>query len=216
MQVARSALAAPTIGVLCTERFDRERVDSRETGAVRKLHQEDFCQALGVEPGRKYQFDGGPALGKCAQIVTDHSGLPGDDLQRLVRWVGFNYVIGNEDAHAKNLAVLYREDGIRLAPHYDLLSTEIYRDLERQAAMKIGGSWDLRDVKRTDWKRLAKAIRLPWNRTRALLLGLHERTAAACETVAHECVERYGASPVYEQITDLISRQLARMSRELV
>jgi len=38
---------------------------------------------------------------------------------------GFNYIIGNHDAHGKNFSILYKKE-FELAPFYDLVSTQVY------------------------------------------------------------------------------------------
>lgn len=58
----------------------------------------------------KYEADGGPGVKKRAMVMRRYSGLPVEDLARFVRWAGFDYLIGNEDAHAKHLALLYLWD----------------------------------------------------------------------------------------------------------
>ncbi|WP_164937065.1 HipA domain-containing protein [Bradyrhizobium vignae] len=40
-------------------RYDRE-ID--KDGVVKRFHQEDMCQALGVHPAVKYQSEGGPSI----------------------------------------------------------------------------------------------------------------------------------------------------------
>ncbi len=47
---------------LLAERYDRQAVES---GLVDRLHQEDFCQALGIVPQEKYASDGGPGFPQC-------------------------------------------------------------------------------------------------------------------------------------------------------
>ena len=47
-------------------RFDRVA----ESGDIQRLHQEDFCQALGFGPDRKYEADGGPSLADCVGLFA--------------------------------------------------------------------------------------------------------------------------------------------------
>jgi serine/threonine-protein kinase HipA len=215
LNVALTGIAAPDIRVFCTERFDRPSSPGDRGPRHRKIHQEDFCQILSVEPDRKYEADGGPGLKKCAAVLRRYSSLPADDLLRLIRWVGFNYLIGNEDAHAKNLALLYGAEGLRLTPHYDLVSTTVYRDLKRSLAMKLGRAWDIRNVQRTDWQRVADAIGLPWTETRVTLLDLVARIHAALQPTATASVERFGPSPIYEEIARRVTQQVAGLEREI-
>ena len=56
----------------------------------------------------------------------------------VVQWVAFNYLIGNLDAHAKNIAFLMRGQKAAVAPFYDMLCVEAY--LPRQTmSMAIAG-----------------------------------------------------------------------------
>ena len=89
-----------------------------------RLHQEDFCQALGLVPGVKYENEGGPDVADCARLIHRHSGAPARDIIAFLDALLFNFLIGNNDAHSKNYSLLLDGPGaIRLAPLYDLLST---------------------------------------------------------------------------------------------
>lgn len=215
LPAAPTALAGPGVEVLCVERFDRAAPRAPHGPARRRLHQEDFCQILGVEPERKYEFDGGPGISACAAVLRRHSALPAEDLERLVRWLGFDYLVGNEDAHAKNLALLYRDDGLRLAPHYDLVCTEIYEDLERRLAMKVGGASDIRNVQRRDWERCARGVGLPWALVRSWLLGTAEAVRSALPGALAKCAAAAGESATLPQIAAVVERRSSRMEKEL-
>ena len=208
-------LAAPGVRVFCTERFDRPLPAQPDGNRRDKLHQEDFCQVSGVNPEQKYQRDGGPGVRKCAAVIRRYSGLPAEDLVRFIRWVGFNYLIGNEDAHAKNLALLYLPEGLRLAPHYDLLSTEVYANLRRELAMKLGGAWDIRKVQRNDWLRLARAVDVPWAAVRAALLELAGNLQAATAGAVSAGEADFGPSPIYGQIAAIIARHTASLEQAI-
>jgi serine/threonine-protein kinase HipA len=105
-------------------RYDRAASDGRVLG----LHQIDGCQLLGHGPGWKYQRQGG--LVSLPKLVAALRALRvrGADLLQFQRWVMFNYLIGNADAHAKNVSVLIDATGYRLAPFYDLLCVRAYGD----------------------------------------------------------------------------------------
>lgn len=208
-------LAAPGIRVFCTERFDRPPTADPRGRGREKLHQEDFCQVLGINPERKYEADGGPGLKQCAAVIRRYSSLPADDLVRFIRWVGFNYVIGNEDAHAKNLALLYTPSGLRLTPHYDLVSTEVYRDLERKLAMKVGRAWDVRQVQRSDWVRFAAAVDVPWEQVRAILLELASKIRAGVRKTITTSRDVVGTSPLNDQLTAIFARHATTLERAL-
>lgn len=132
---------------LLIERYDRKEFigehPSQEFRTKERLHQEDFCQALGILSQHKYQKEGGPSLKDCFKLVSETSRIPLLDRQRLLDAVIFNFLIGNNDAHGKNFSFTYdfKEVGMeaRLAPLYDLVSTAFYPNLDRHMAMKIGG-----------------------------------------------------------------------------
>ncbi|MFQ5550650.1 MAG: HipA domain-containing protein, partial [Gemmatimonadales bacterium] len=91
-------VAAPGLSVLSVERFDRVGAKETASAPLQNVHQEDFCQALGIPPERKYERDGGPGLAQCIRLIRENSSLPARDIPGFVRQVGFNYLIGNEDA----------------------------------------------------------------------------------------------------------------------
>ncbi len=215
LEVPNSGRVSMDIRALWVERFDRTVADTPLERPRRKLHQEDFCQILKVEPDRKYENDGGPGVRACAEVIREFSSLPARDLPSLVRWICFNYLIGNEDAHAKNLALLYFDSGLRLTPHYDLVCTEVYRDLERSLAMKIGRSWDIRNVQKSDWKLLAGRVGLPWDRVRVFLLELTESVISTTSDVMRRCEDEYGAAGVYSKIAGLVEQHARQLIRAL-
>ena len=138
------------------ERYDRTRTGEN----IQRLHQEDFCQALRIPPEFKYETEGGPSLAACFDLVRSHSVSAGKDVLSLLNWVIFNYLIGNSDAHGKNLSLLLLPEGPRLSPFYDLLSTRIYAHygLTSELAMKIGGESDPDAVQKKHWEMFAEEI----------------------------------------------------------
>ncbi len=213
LDVPPVGLADTQVRMYCVERFDRPRTPAASPMPRARLHQEDFCQILRVEPAHKYQDEGGPGLRKCAGVIRQYSRLPAEDLLRLLRWVGFNYLIGNEDAHAKNLALLYTSDGLRLTPHYDLVSTQVYPDLQRSLAMKIGSAWDGRTVQASDWQRLAAWLDLPWDLVRLSLLELADTVEGQLDGTREACADAYGASELYNRIGQVVRTQAQRLQR---
>lgn len=143
--VAKSTLAR--IGewdVFVSERYDR----AVARGRWKRLHQEDFCQALSVSPSRKYQHrDGGPGIAEISGLI--HS-LPFDvDRQAAAegffRAFVFNIVAGCTDAHAKNYSLMLDGGSVSLAPLYDLLSYAAYWDGQARldSAMSVDGEYSL-------------------------------------------------------------------------
>lgn len=165
MQLARALkLPVPATWLLRVPEaaFVVERYDRRvAAGNIVGLHQIDGCQLLGHGAGWKYERMGG--LVSIAKLV--HAlralGVPGGDMLQLQRWVMFNYLIGNADAHAKNLSVLIDDQGYRLAPFYDLLCVRAYGDTG--LALYIGDEDTFDAVGHHSWEALCAdcGFRLP-------------------------------------------------------
>jgi len=142
---------------LLIERYDRRL---QPDGSRIRLHQEDFCQAMGLPGELKYESQGGPSLSSCAALIRDTLRLGPAALQGFLNWVVYNVVIGNADAHAKNLSLLRPPGGpLSLAPLYDLVPTLAIAEtlLDRTPALDIGGAPRIDAVDREHWQRFARA-----------------------------------------------------------
>ncbi|QDL94493.1 type II toxin-antitoxin system HipA family toxin (plasmid) [Paroceanicella profunda] len=115
--VRTTLLGAGRRSAICALRYDRR---TGRDGRLIRVHQEDFAQANGVPPGRKYERGTRPGPGLRALLSTaDH--LPATDALALLDLVIFNILVANTDAHAKNYSVLLPVGGPpRLAPLYDV------------------------------------------------------------------------------------------------
>lgn len=178
------------------------------TTPIYRVHQEDFCQALGVHPSQKYQNEGGPGPGEILDLLRTSVGggskaAMEEDIWTFVSALLFNWIVGGTDAHAKNYSILIGGDGlVRLAPLYDVASVFAYESMDpRKAklAMKIGSRYRLWEVGWSDWRHLAKTADLPADeiigRGRAMLArlpdALDEQLAhAARDGVAHPALDR--------------------------
>ncbi len=148
-------------GVLVIRRYDRRSERKAGKIGIARLHQLDFCQLAGVLPDQKYQRDGGPGFKDIFDLLIRHATVPGPDQIRMIDWVIFNFLIGNADAHAKNLAMLMEEGGrMRLAPFYDLISTVVYRELDPKMAMAIGGEYRAEWVHEKHWRKFAADVKV--------------------------------------------------------
>jgi serine/threonine-protein kinase HipA len=184
------------IDYLLAERYDRI---PGEDGSIRRLHQEDFCQALGVPSDIKYQSEGGPSLATCFALIRDASTAPALDLIALLDAVIFNLLIGNHDAHAKNFSLLYMPDRtVRLAPLYDLVSTVFYPELTDRMAMKIGKQPKSALVYPKDIDRFAADAGLGTAQTRARIPLLASRLLEAIPGIE-------SPHPVSESVASLIT-----------
>jgi serine/threonine-protein kinase HipA len=174
---------------LLVARYDRV---ADRSGIVR-LHQEDFCQALGYPPELKYESGGGPTLAACAALIRTKLRLGPIALRGFLDWVACNGVIGNADAHAKNLALVSGADGRRrIAPFYDLVPTAVIAEslVDREPALRIGAASRIDRLAADDWRAFAKATgyapRFVLRRVAELAAAVRERAS----TTARALVER--------------------------
>lgn len=201
---ATSAHRIGEVDYLLSARYDRFMDDE---GNIRRLHQEDFCQALGVPSEIKYQAEGGPGLSDCFAILRAASTSPALGLKTLLDAVVFNLLIGNNDAHAKNYSLLYRADGsIGLAPLYDLVCTVYYPGIENRMAMKIGGEGNPDLVSPGDFERFARETGL----SPALV---KRRVSEVADTLLEALTKVEAANAVAEKIAQLVGERCRRTSR---
>ena len=173
-------LLYPETPVIIVRRYDRILSDRTINGlkAVRRVHQEDCCQACGVRSDLKYEHDGGPGFKQVRGLLVKHARLPFEDIEALVKWGMYNYLIGNCDAHSKNLSLLHNLDGtVSLAPVYDLISTTIYdgrfgSKLSRNMGMRIGLHENIDKVNTEDFNIFARDVHVRFQQVVSLGKGL--------------------------------------------
>lgn len=173
---------------LLVERYDRVR-DTE--GRLSRLHQEDFCQALGYPSELKYESQGGPNLAQCAELIRNRLRLGPPALQHFLDWVAYSAVIGNADAHAKNLSLLYTPDGRkRLAPLYDLVPILTLPEslIDREPALRIGAANRIDSVTADDWRDFAVAAGYAPRFVLARVNAVAKLVADAAERVADELI----------------------------
>jgi len=201
---------------LLVERYDR-LIDAQ--GQRQRLHQEDFCQALGVVPEMKYQNEGGPDLVQCFALVRSATRPSAPQVLRLLDYVIFNALIGNHDAHAKNFSLLYlhKEAGKApvLAPFYDTLSTAVYPTLTQKMAMKIGSKYKFSEVQARHWEQFAEGVGFTKAQAKRRILELAKLLPATARKLQSDPGHRFAGNAVVEQINTLIERRCALTIRRL-
>lgn len=181
---------------LVVERFDRDQ----DAWPRRRVHQEDLCQALGLTPDFKYQRAGWqlPSYRALADLLNQHSPSPGLDRLAGAQAAIFHFLIGNADAHAKNISLVHLPEGVRLAPLYDVVSTAAYPDLSTELALSIGDELDPDAITSAGWSDLAFDFGLnagAFERARRQLVetvateARKLRDAARAEGWHHPCIE---------------------------
>ncbi len=194
--------------VYLVQRYDRVY---GADGALERLHQEDFCQALGVPPEMKYEAEGGPGFSECFQLVEQWSDEPIVDSLLLLDWVLFNFLIGNADSHAKNLSWLYAGGAIRLAPFYDLLSTAVYERVNNKFAMKLGGQRDPRYLAPQHLARFAEEIGIGLRTAKNRMKEVIERVDGAIITMGEGGDRELLSTPVVKAILQVIQQRERKM-----
>jgi serine/threonine-protein kinase HipA len=154
------------VPTLAIQRYDRDGCD--------RIHQEDGLQTAGFPSNMKYESDKGPSLRQLSVIVNEF-GIP-DDVDELLRRTALHVVIGNADAHSKNVAFLHQPDdvGILIAPVYDIASTVSMKPVDQFGKARefttrlgqfIGGVEDVNEV--TNDNLVSEGVSWGMNRRRA-------------------------------------------------
>ena len=171
------------IDCLIVSRFDREQ---HPDGSLTRIHQEDACQALGLPPTTKYEIrrgGGGPDFASIARLLDLYASDVPAELDRLASVATFTALIGNADAHGKNLAFLHPEPGrITAGPLYDTVPTVLWPNLRNEAAMTIGAMTNLDAV---DRKAIGREAKSQWHHDQ-------DRAVHAAEVTAERLLEAIG------------------------
>jgi serine/threonine-protein kinase HipA len=201
-----TATAAP-IRVAGHEALLVTRYDRRAEGEdVRRIHQEDLCQALTCMPANKYEADGGPGVRQCAALLRERSAAPANDLLAFLDALVFNLLIGNADAHSKNYSLLLEGDRAPcLAPLYDLLSTRIYgRRFGRKMAMKYGGEYRFDRIRGRHLDRLAADLALSPRPVRQRAQALARAIGPACSGARERLPDGWRGTAIIDSIEAVI------------
>jgi serine/threonine-protein kinase HipA len=201
---------------LLVERYDRL---INVPGHRQRLHQEDFCQALGVVPEMKYQNEGGPDLAQCFELVRRATRPSAPQILLLLDYVIFNALIGNHDAHAKNFSLLYPGEKSGkvpvLAPFYDTLSTAVYPTLTPKMAMKIGSKYKFSEVQARHWEQFAQSVGLTKAQAKRRILELAKLLPVTARKLQSDPGQSFAGNAVVEQINALIDQRCALTIRRL-
>ena len=204
---ARNAGAKP---YLLVTRYDRQ---FEATGDARRLHQEDFCQALGIPPEQKYQAEGGPSFKSGFELLRRAATRPAVAVLKLLDAAIFNVIIGNADAHGKNFSLLYQGGGVTLAPLYDLVCTVAYENLNPRFAMTIAKSRTLEEIDSRAWAAFANnaGLTAPYvmRRVKALSVSTHNAVAETAARLADTGLDRDALT----EFASLVATRAARVAK---
>jgi serine/threonine-protein kinase HipA len=120
----------------------------------KKLRCEDFTQILGEDD----KYTG--SMERIGKKIRELSAVPGLDVQLFFERVILNFLLGNGDAHLKNLSMLESADGgLRLSPAYDIVCSKVVIPMEADCALTLNGKQN--KIGRGDFEQFAATIKIP-------------------------------------------------------
>lgn len=186
-----------------SRRFDRETTPE---GTVKRIHQEDFCQALGMSNLKKYEASGGPGFRQCMDLVDLHHFADRHEAPRFFTDAAIaNVLFGNNDAHAKNFSILHQQTPT-LAPLYDLVSTEIYPGLDRRVSMAIGGRFAKERIRMESWERFAHDVGCTLEDVTVRIRAMSEDALEQLPQTLAECAEYDPQGAILERLKACVER----------
>ena len=191
LPVAKVSLKRFGEPALLVERFDRrwngEKID--------RLHLIDGCQMLDLPPTYKYERPFGKS-GEGAKIKTGASlpllfsashkcRIPAMAIRDVLNWSLFQLLIGNSDAHGKNISFFVNKSGIDVAPSYDLLNIDIYgEEFDHDLAMAIGDEFVSAKVMPYDMAEFCDECKLPQRQVASSLKTLCSAILTSLDTLS--------------------------------
>jgi serine/threonine-protein kinase HipA len=191
---------------LLVKRYDRTDVGGR----CRRLHQEDYCQALGRPPSAKYESNQtgtrGPTLKDMFDITRRH--MSPTEIVRLLHMVILNVLACNSDAHAKNYSIMIRAANASLAPMYDIMCGAVWENVTKNFAQKIAGISRGDHLKRTHWQQFARECGLNPRQVIDRVYVLAKSAIAEAESAASEVATMpAGTHAVLDQTRQAVQRR---------
>lgn len=204
--IARLDIPAGHRPTLVVERFDREVLSNR----ILRIHQEDGCQVLGLDPAEKYPGDTGSrraSLARIAGILLARAADAPAELLRLLEQTVINIALANTDAHAKNTSVIHTgARTISLSPLYDIAPTRFFLPTQPRAALPVGGKWLIDEMTRGHLLGEARS----WGIPEAVARDEITRTLDAVRSGMSDADSRYPALP--RELRRFVARHVERLS----
>jgi serine/threonine-protein kinase HipA len=199
---------------LLVKRYDRTDLGGR----CRRLHQEDYCQALGKPPSAKYESNQtgirGPSLIDMFDVTRRH--MPPTEIVRLLDMVIFNVLACNTDAHAKNCSIMLRGGRASLAPMYDVMCGEVWEHVTKNLAQKIAGMTRGDHLKRMHWQQFARECGLNPRQVIDRVGALAKSAIAEAKLAASEvAVMPAGNTAILDQTRQAVERRAHRILTKL-
>ena len=193
------------------KRFDRKTKGE----GVARIHQQDFCQAQGITSNQKYEHEGGPSLVQNFELIKKHVSVRSriEAMNSVLRWVSFNILIGNNDSHSKNISFLI-DDGVKLSPFYDLISTEIYSGLKKEFSFLIGGRNRVDKIGKSQFAILNDQLNLKKGVFEEVFINTLDKVEKEYEQLSSNVVKQFSGCKVTKRITALIAKRIKKYRKE--
>lgn len=187
------------------QRYDREIIVNK----IKRIHQEDFCQASNIPSTYKYQAEGGVDFKRCFEILRVTS-QPAVAINQFIQLMIFNYLIGNNDAHGKNFSILYYDNGeIKFAPAYDILCSQVYPELSNKMAMKIGGHYKHDEILLRHFEKLANENDISFTQLKKVIKNQCETLPDIVEDVINSFDNKIG-----KDILSVVQKNCTKLLKE--
>ena len=184
--------------VLVVERFDRQRCPAGDGTPewIQRMPQEDFCQATGTPPSRKYEADGGPGMNEILRLLAGAVDAIDDRRSFLKAQILF-WLLNAIDGHAKNFSVSISTGGqFSLTPLYDVLSASPFvgegprklspRRLKLAMAVRSKNAhWKMDEILRRHWSAVSQRAGLG-DLAEEIIVEVLDATPGVLERVARE------------------------------
>lgn len=174
LDVAESFASEVFDNVFISKRYDRIWADTGRTidgcEVPLRLHQEDFCQALGWPSFMKYENRPNTCyMAMCGCLIREQSADAIADAQIFGRQVAIDYLLGNCDSHLKNHSFVLNADwqAKHLSPAYDIVCTTVL-GYDHNLGIDIGDHRLIDEVVPSDFEYTAEDLRLPLKRYRSI------------------------------------------------
>ena len=193
------------------ERYDREKRTS-----VKRIHQQDFCQAQGFVSEAKYESNGGPSLKVNYQLIKSNVTIAKKSkaLFDYLDWISFNLLTGNNDSHSENISLLLIEGKVELAPFYDLLCTAIYPKLKRSFSFFFGGRDDATRIGKNQFELVDKELDLKKGTMGKRVIVMSENLMREKDRLAEELKIQLPNAKILPRIAELIGKRCKNLSMQ--
>ncbi len=195
------------------ERYDRYK---DKKGKVYRIHQQDFCQALGITSEFKYEEKGGPTIKDDYSLIVKSVGVRQrkESVYAFFDWICFNLLILNNDGHSKNISLLLKDGKIELAPLYDLLSTGVYTNLKRSFSFRIGDRDEPSRIGSKQFAKLDQELDLKVGTFEERMQVVAQKVMANKDQLAQDIEDRYPKTKISKRISKVIGDQVKALRQQ--